>query len=79
MTAQEQMKKILDELMGTSRDGKFKSRQKMHFNNAYFSICLGCWNFEFYENTRVPGDYKVRKTKERDSFGINEYILQILQ
>jgi hypothetical protein len=48
--------------------------KKSHFNNAYFSICLGCWNFEFYENTRVPGDYKVRKTKERDSFGINEYI-----
>ncbi|KAG8178976.1 hypothetical protein JTE90_012489 [Oedothorax gibbosus] len=54
MSAQEQMRKMLDELMGTRRNGEDTREEKLHFTNARVRkiFLLNCCPREILSATR---------------------------
>ncbi|XP_014668629.1 PREDICTED: putative RNA-binding protein Luc7-like 2 [Priapulus caudatus] len=53
MTAQAQLRAMLDELMGTARDGESKSDVKFTDTNVCRSFLMGCCPFDILSGTRL--------------------------
>jgi hypothetical protein len=73
MSAQEQMKKILDELMGTSRDGKLNWAENSHMDFIISIIVLRPLNsMKVHVSSGNARLYK--HDKGSLSFGIKKYL-----
>ena len=75
MSAQEQMKKILDELMGTSRDGEYKG---LEISRSIYKQCILLYmKFYLFNQMHVSVGNRELTKQTRISYRNNEYTFTI--
>ena len=75
MSAQEQMKKILDELMGTSRDGEYKG---LEISRSIYKQCILLYmKFYLFNQMHVSVGNRELTKQARISYKNNEYTFTI--